>query len=222
MAGIAASQLVLGCGGPEVGDIVGNEVSLTVTGVASAPDVAAIGDPHEGLGVARGFVSTSALSLMPCRDGADAVTLAPRGYDLLQEPAPSERVTTAAFELCGLRVDIDPVSESAADGVPEGASLYVEGHDSAGAPFTLSSERSVSLLFEAERGSSFGEQPLLLGFDLSVWLARLPLSEDLADAAADGFDSQLVDSAALYVDSNGNHVLDDDEQTPVARATVSR
>jgi hypothetical protein len=163
-----------------------------------------------------------------CRAGASDLTLGARGYDLLQEPAPSERVTTAVSELCGLRVDIDPVSESAADGIPKGASLYVEGQDAAGESFALTSESSASLMFEAESGSSFGEQPLLLGFDVSVWLAGLPLPADMADMAdmvdmaAQLFDSQLVDSAALYVDSNGNHVLDDDEQTPVARASSSR
>lgn len=201
---------------------MGNEVSLTVAGVASAPDVAAIGEAQQGLGVTRMYVSTSALSLMPCREGADDVTLGARGYDLLSEPAPSERVTTAVYDLCSVRVDIDPVSQSAADGVPEGASLYVEGKDAAGEPFALSSERSVSLLFPAESGKSFGDQPLLLGFDASVWLAGIPLTEDLADAAQDLFDSQLVDSVALYVDSNGNQALDDDEQTPVARASAAR
>jgi hypothetical protein len=213
---------VPGCGGPEVGDIVGNEVSVTVTGVASAPEVAAIGEAQGGSLVTRAFVSASSLSLMPCRDSAGAVSLGARGYDLLSDPAPSERVTTAVYELCGLRVDIDPVSESATDGVPPGSSLYVEGQDAAGEAFSLSSERSVSLLFEAEDGSSFGEQPLLLGFDLSIWLAGLPLPEEYADAALDLFDAHLVDSAALYVDSNGNQALDDDEQTPVARALSSR
>jgi hypothetical protein len=213
---------VTGCGGPEVGDIVGNEVSLTVTGVASAPEVAAIGENQQGLRVTRAFVSASSLSLMPCRDGASAVTLGARGYDLLSDPPPSERVTTAVYELCGLRIDIDPVSTSATDGVPPGASTFVEGRDATRMAFSLSSERSVSLLFEAEDGSSFGEQPLLLGFDLSVWLAGVPLSEEFADAALDLFDAQLVDSAALYVDSNGNQALDDDEQTPVARAVSSR
>lgn len=221
-ASVPFALLAAACGGPEVGDIVGNEVSLTVTAVASAPEVAALGEAQSGVGVSRAFVSTSALSLMPCREGADDVTLGARGYDLLSEPAPSERVTTAVYDLCNLRLDIDPVSQSAADGVPEGASLYVEGKDAAGEPFALSSERSVSLLFPAESGASFGDQPLLLGFDASVWLAGIPLTEDLADAAQDLFDSQLVDSVALYVDSNGNQALDDDEQTPVARAVSSR
>jgi hypothetical protein len=220
--GLVAGLLATACGGPTLGDLVEDEVSVTVLGVASAPDVAAIGDAQGGLAVSRAFVSTSALRLVACRAGAGDITLGARGYDLLQDPAPSERVTTAVSELCGLRVDIDPVSESAAEGIPTGASLYVEGQDAAGEAFTLVSESSASLLFEAESGSSFGEQPLLLGFDVSVWLAGLPLPEKLADMSAELFDSQLHDCAALYVDSNGNQALDDDEQTPVARAALSR
>lgn len=222
VAGLVLSVNAAACGGPEVGDIVGNEVNLTVTGIASAPEQAALGEPQAGLGVSRAFVSTSALSLLPCGDNTRDVTLGARGYELLQDPPPSERVSTAAFQLCGLRVDIDPVSESAVEGIPEGSSLYVAGQDAAGEPFTLASERSVSLLFEPESGSSFGEQPLLLGFDVSVWLAGLPLPAELADMSAELFDAQLLDCAALYVDANGNQALDDDEQTPVARATLSR
>jgi hypothetical protein len=210
------------CGGPGVVGILDDQVTLTVRGLASKPEVAALGDARGGLGVSRAFVSASALSLIPCRADAADIVLSGRGYDLLSLPPPSEGVTTAVRELCGLRVDIDPVSQSATDGVPKGASLYVEGQDASGMPFTLSSESSSSLLFEAEAGSSFGDQPLLLGFDLSIWLAGLPLPADMADMSARLFDSQLRDSAALYVDANGNQALDDGEQTPVAHAAPAR
>lgn len=209
LSGLAA----LGCGGPTVADLQQDEVLLTVGAVGSSPD---------GLEVSRAFVSASAVSLMPCRAEASDVVVAARGYDLLSQPPMSERVTTAVADLCGLRVDVDPVSEAASAGVPEGASLYIEGQDATGAAFALTSQSSMSLLFEAEDGASFGEQPLLLGFDLSIWLAGLPLPEDMADDAAASFDSQLRDAAALYVDSNGNQLLDDDEQTPVAHVVAPR
>ena len=212
-----------------MGDVLGAEVSLTITALASDPNLAAIEEPQQGLGVTRAFVSTSALRLTPCRASARDITLGGRGYDLLQ--APTERVTTAVGELCSLRLDIDPVFESASEGIPEGASLHVEGRDAAGEPFALSSQSSMSLLFTAEEVTSFGEQPLLLGFDLSLWLAGLALPDTMADmsdttgcaeadadAIAKSFDSQLLDAAALYVDSDGNGALDEDEQTPVARA----
>jgi hypothetical protein len=208
-----AGLLAIGCGGPTLADLEQDEVKLTVTMVGESPD---------GLEPSRAFVSTSALSLLPCRADASEVVLGARGYDLLAEPPMSERVTTAVAELCGLRVDVDPVAEAASAGVPDGASLYVEGQDTAGASLALTSQSSISLLFEADSGSSFGEQPLLLGFDLSVWLAGLPLPDDMADESALLFDSQLRDAAALYVDSNGNQALDEDEQTPVAHASAPR
>jgi hypothetical protein len=210
------------CGGPTVGDILQNEVRLSVAGIATKPEVAAIGEPQEGLGVARAFLSASAVSLMPCSENVNGIVLLPRGYELLNDPPLSELVTTSVSQFCGVQIDIDPVAENATAGVPDGASLYIEGKDAAGMPLELSSDRSSSLLFEAAEGESFGELPLLLAFDLSTWLAGLPLAEDMADMQADLFESQLQDSAALYVDANGNQVLDDDEQTPVAQAAPPR
>lgn len=131
----------------------------------------------------------------------------------------TERVTTAVSELCGLRIDIDPVASNASQGIPEGASLYVEAQPAEGDSIRLVGESSASLMFAAEVGASFGDQPLLLGFDLSAWLAGLPEADDMN---AGLFDSQLLPAAALYVDSNGNGTLDADEQTPVARAARSR
>jgi hypothetical protein len=205
--------LALSCGGPTVADLQQDEVLLTARAVGGSPD---------GLEVSRAFVSASALSLLPCRADASDLVLGARGYDLLLNPPMSERVTTAVTDLCGLLVDVDPVAEAASAGVPDGASLYIEGQDADGAPLALTSQSSLSLLFEADSGSSFGEQPLLLGFDLSAWLAGLPLPEDMAETSAMLFDSQIRDCAALYVDSNGNGALDEDEQTPVARASTPR
>ena len=218
--GLAAS--VTACGGPTVGDIIQNEVTLNLAAVATKPEVAAIGDPQGGLVVSRAFVSASAVSLVPCHENTSSIVLDPRGYELVTDQRQEETVTTAVTQLCGVQIDVDPLTQNATDGVPEGASLYIEGQDAAGMPFTLSSDRSSSLSFEAAAGESFGELPLLLAFDLSTWLAGLPLPEAMADMQADLFDSQLRDCAALYVDANGNQALDDDEQTPVARAAPSR
>ncbi len=220
----AASALVMtaACGGPAVGDLDQGEVLITVAGVAGKPEVAAIGDSQGGLSVARAFVSTSAMTVIPCRSGAGEIELDPRGYELISDPPMSERISTAVYELCGLRLSIEPVAENATDGVPDGASVYFEGQDADGADFTLQSDVGTVLLFETDDGSSFGDLPLLLGFDVSSWLAGLPLADDTANESAMQLDSQLVDAAALYVDSNGNGALDDDEQTPVAHATLAR
>lgn len=223
VAGSLALGLVgLGCGGPALADLGQGEVSLTVTAVASDPQVAAPGESQGGLGVSRAFVSASAVTLLPCASDVSALGLGARGYELAQDPPMTERVTTAVSEFCGLRVEIDPVDEVSADGVEPGTTLFVAAQDPDGNDVTLTSDSSRSLLFEAESGGSFGEQPLLLGFDVSTWLLGLPLPDDMADETAMSFDSQLTNSAALYVDRNLNHALDADEQTPVARASSSR
>lgn len=100
--------------------------------------------------------------------------------------------------------------------------MYVEAVASDGTAVTLTSERSSSLLLEAESGTSFGEQPLLLGFDVSLWLQGLPLPEEMAEMSGELFDAQLQGAAAIYVDANGNQALDEGEETPVARATAPR
>jgi hypothetical protein len=212
----------LGCGGPSVADLAGDEVLLTVTAVASDTTVASTGESQGGLDVSRAFVSASAVTLLPCSTDASPLGLGARGYELAQDPPMTERVTTAVAELCGLRVEIDPVDAVTADGVEPGTTLYVAARDTDGNDFTLSSDESLSLLFEAESGATFGDQPLLLGFDVSIWLAGLPLPEEMAEKSAMLFGSQLLGSAALYMDSNLNHALDAEEQTPVARASSSR
>jgi len=219
--GAAFGALAVACGGPTVGDGV-KEVVFSVVATASAPDVAALGEGQGGLGVSRAFVSVSGLDLIPCSAGASDIALGARGYDLLTSPPPSEAIETAVTMYCGLRVDIAPASRNATSDIPKGTSLYVEGQDVDGNAFALSSQSSSSLSFAPAEGSSFGDQPFLLGFDLSVWLAGLPLPADMADTSAMLFDSQVVDSATLYVDANGNGAVDANEQTPIAEATLSR
>lgn len=219
---LALGLLGLGCGGPSVADLAQDEVVLTVSAVVSDAEVASTGESQGGLGVSRAFVSASAVTLLPCLSDASPLGLGARGYELAQDPPMTERVTTAVSELCGLRVEIDPVDAVTAEGVEPGTTLYVAATDADGNDVTLSSDASLSLLFEPEAGASFGDQPLLLGFDVSIWLAGLPLPEEMADQSAALLDAQLRESAALYVDRNLNHALDADEQTPVARASASR
>lgn len=212
--------LTIACGGPSVGDILGDEVRMTATGVASAPEVASIGEASGGLGVTRLYVSTSSLSVLPCSDDASDIVLGARGFDLLTSPPPHETISTSVTELCGLRIDIDPVSQNALDGIPEGAALYVEGTDAEGAAFALSSDTSSSILLEAVDGKAFGDAPLLLGLDVSSWLDSVSLAADMTSQAQELLDTQTRSAFALYVDANENKRLDDDEATPVARATT--
>jgi hypothetical protein len=212
--------LTLACGGPSVGDILGDEVRMTATGVASSPEIASIGEASGGLGVTRLYVSTSSLSVLPCSADASDIVLGARGFDLLTSPPPHETISTSVTELCGLRIDIDPVSQNALDGIPEGAALYVEGTDAQGAAFALSSDTSSSILLEAVDGKAFGDTPLLLGLDVSSWLDGVSLAGDMTSQAQELLDVQTSAAIALYVDENENQSLDDDETTPVARATT--
>ena len=219
---LLAVMSLLGCGGPTLGDLETPAVSVVVTAISTEPDVAVAGEPQGGLGVERAFVSMSSLTLTPCRQDASEIILSPRGYELVSERPNEELVETAVTDLCGLRLDVDPLAQNAAEGVPEGASLYVAGSSAAGMPYELASEQSLSLSFEVEEDGSFGDQPLLLGFDLAVWLASVPVEAGAEEVAQTFFEDQLHAAVALYGDSNGNHRIDDDEQTPVATAAPAR
>lgn len=208
-----SASAIGGCGGPSVADITGREVSLTLEGIASAPEIAAIGEPAEGgLGVTRAVLRAGAVRFEACQKDVEELALAPRAYELAGDPPPSERVTTAVQELCGVQIDVEATGSNRAEAVPDAATLYVEVSDESGESSILTSEAALSLRFETEAASSFGEQPLLLGVDVSTWLADVPLDADVSEQLA----QQLRSSAALYIDANGNGALDDDERTPLA------
>jgi len=225
---VAASSVLtlLGCGSPQIGEGQVSAVSVTFTTTASDPAVATTGEPAGGLVVSRVFLSASSLTLVPCDTKAAELVLPPRGYDLLSAPPPNEYVTTAVTDLCALRLDIDPLAQNAAEGVPEGASIYLEGTDAAGTPFTLASEQSLSLMLEAAADASFGDLPLLVAFDLSTWLAAIPMAEGMTESmtemAIEMFELQARTSLAVYVDSDESGTLDEGEQTAVAQPAPAR
>ncbi|RYZ05580.1 MAG: hypothetical protein EOO73_18980 [Myxococcales bacterium] len=209
---LALAALSVACGGPTVGDLVSQEVSLTVRAVSSDPSAVSIGEADGGAALTRAFVSASAITLLPCNEEAAPIVLEPRGYELVGETPYGERITTAVRTFCGVQLDVAPVEDTEAEGVPAGASLYVEGTDADGAPFTLSSDASFSLRLEAEDEEGFGKVPLLLTVDAATWLAGLPLSEDMSDMAASPFVDQLQAALALYVDLDDDGALDPDEE----------
>ncbi len=219
VSGLAIARLILGagaaagCGGPSVSDIAVQRVTLTLQGVASAPEVASIGEPAEGLGVARAVIHARAVRFEACEKNVEPLVLDPRAYELLHDPAPSESISTAVSEWCGLQVDIGPARASETDEEPA-AAIYVEVTDESGEAFTLTSDAVTTLRFETDAASSFGDQPLLLGVDVSKWLADLPLDGDASEQLAE----QLKSAAALYVDANGNGRLDDDEVDAIAQS----
>ncbi len=218
----AAALLALGCGGPSLGDLTTPTVVIDVSASASDPEVAALGDSQGGFGVSRAYLSMSTLTVMPCRADADEIVLSPRGYELISDPPNQELIGTNVTELCALRLDIDPLSENAAEGVPEDASVYIEATDDAGVARTLTGTRSWSILLEARDGESFGELPLLLGVDVSTWLVGVSMTEELGDFPLDAVPDDLEAAIALYADTNENGAIDGDEQTPVAQPVPAR
>jgi hypothetical protein len=218
VGGLLGMFLAAACGGPEVGDIAGQQLTLQVSGVYLGPEAVASGDERGDFTMSRALISVDSMTLTPCMDGVGVITLEPRVYDLLSDPPFGESVTTAVSEFCGLRVDLTPSPDLTEDGATSGSSVFLEAQDETQAKLAYVDEDSPSLTFTADEGASFGEQPLLLGVDLSLWLTHLA-------GAATNANPGLLDAtlgAALYVDSNGNHALDDDEQTPVAQAALSR
>src|SRR5262245_21795628 len=135
----ALSLTALACGGPSVGELIAQKVTVTLSATSSQPDVVAVGDAQAGLGVQRAFVAASAMTLRPCDEDVESVVLEARGYDLLKDY--SEEVTTAVTEWCAIQLDLDPVSETVTKGVPKGAVLYAEAVDAAGTELSFVSER---------------------------------------------------------------------------------
>lgn len=220
-AAFAGCALTAACGGPSVGDIESQALTLQVSGMYLGSKAVASGDERGDFTMSRALISVDSMTLTPCASGAGAIVLDPRVYDLRATPPLGETVTTGVSEFCALRVDLAPspdLKERSGSNVSE--SLVLEAQDETGAKVTYAAEDSPSLTFTPDGDTTFGDQPLLLGFDLSVWLEYLAGSA--TNPLPGSFDSTLTDAAALYVDSNGNGALDDDEQTPVAHAAASR
>lgn len=213
--------LTIACGGPSAGEIVQQRLTVTLSATSSQPQLAAPEESQGGLAVTRAFVAASAMTLVPCSDDVASVVLGARGYDLLVDPA--EEVTTGVSDWCAIELDLDPVNEASAEGVPDGATLYVEATDAQGAEYVFASERSQALRFETTGGGAFVGASLVLGFDLALWLTGLPIAEpDMTEAETELLDSQLRSAVALYADGNENEQLDEDEATPIAIAAPTR
>lgn len=230
---LSVLPLALACGGPTLGDISEQDVTLTFvpidrhsdeaggTPTESEPAASAGqggqsgqgGEPEPGaFEVTRALLRSSALTLVPCRAGTREIALDPRDYELFAHP--SERVTTAVTELCSVRLDLAPGSAD--------TTLEVEGKSESAGELQLTSDRSVSMTFDAAGEGGFGTVELLLGFDLATWLAGLPLPLDQPGAQSEKLADQLAGAAALYADRNRNGRLDADETEPLALGKAAR
>lgn len=197
----------LSCGGPSVGEIVSQEVVMRLS---------TVGEGRRTAQVERLIVNASSVRLEACAENVEPLELGARSYDLAQERAPSETVRTAVKAHCGVRLEVEPLDGVEREGVPEGASLHVEGTDAEGEPFTVTSTEAFRLELRAVDEGGFGVVPLLLGVDVTALLADLPLDEESSEEASRLLPEKLVAASALYTDEDDDGELDDDESDPVA------
>jgi hypothetical protein len=223
---VVAGVLAAGCaGGTETGNPPGGVVSLGLTAFSTAPDVAAVGTSAGGLSIDRVVLGVHQLVLVPCAAGATELALDSGEYDLT-DGNPAE--VMGPRELCGLRLLLAPAQKAGRD-LPAGVAMYLHGLRTDGSTFDMESTTARALSLNSPAGTSFGSEPLLLGFDVGRWFTSVDVHG--AHAGADGIahldaslnptllaaiEDQTVASVRLYADSNGNGTLDDDERTPVA------
>lgn len=213
-----ATFLAIGCGGPPVTGLESSEVNISLFAVASAPDVAGIGNGSEegGLSVHRAFIATSSMTLVPCNEDAAEIKLKPGAYDLLAPPLVGETVNTAVNELCALKLALAPLGSDAPEGAPENAATLIDAENESGEALELIGENPDTVVLEAVDGVSFGPLPLLLTFDVSIWLDGVSHEPDMTDEASEVMAAQTALAMTLYEDTNGDYRLDDDEKTPIA------
>jgi hypothetical protein len=221
------SALGFGCSaGTETGNPPAQGiVALGLTAYSSAPDTAALTPGGAGLWVDRVRLSVESVSLLPCAADAPVITLAAGEYDPIDTQL-SEAM--GSQELCSLRLELAP-AKTATVTLPEGVAIYMHGLRTDGSELVVESTSARTLELSSVHGASFGEQPLLLGFDLGSWFTGVDVHN--AHAGADGIahidstlnpalltelEDQTAASVRLYVDHNGNGLLDDAELTPVA------
>ncbi len=218
--------LGVGCtGGTETGNPPPGVISLGLTSFSSAPDVAALETGSHGLSIDRAALSVGTLSLLPCTANTPALTITAGEYDLT-----SNHVTELmeVQELCALRLELVPAATAGRD-LPAGVAIYLHGHRTDGSEFDVESTAPRTLELKATAGTSFGQVPLLLGFDFGNWftgvdvhgahagadgIARLDATLNPAQLAA--LEAQTATAVRLYADDNANGTLDTTERTPVA------
>lgn len=220
---IAASLLIVfgtGCAPTETGNPPNGSVQLGFTAFSSAPTVAALAEPGAGLVVDRAAVNVTSLSLLPCTTSSASLEVPAASYELVGASKTLELL--GPERLCGLALELGP-SESA------GPAVFIHGTRAVGAPFEVLSFATTTVALQAKAGDEFGDQPLLLAFDLGVWFTQVDVHG--AHAGADGvarldaalnpdllaaFEARASLSVTLYEDADGDGVLDDDEATPIA------
>jgi hypothetical protein len=204
------------------GTETGNPDDTLRIGIGALPDAR----PTD-LSLETAEISIRSVTLSPCTGdeghpaGAVAVDLlAGRGADL--------DVVHDAPDACGATVELGPY-EGSTPAELVGLTLRFSGTRGDGVPFQVSSVLAHHVtLVPATPDMPLDVARLVVAFDLGVWLdaASIPSLSPVDGAvlvdeghnpdAHAAFDAAIVHALALYLDANGNGVLDPGERTPVA------
>lgn len=241
--GLACAVVVGLCAcGPEAGTAVGNGRAVSFqlqsyedTGMTGTQSVTLSG----GTKIDTLDMVVERLRLIPgtsC-DGSDAETdiEGPLVADLLEGGviggAPS--FTTESGSFCRFRLKFHKLSiDDAPAGTPtelDELSIRMTGERSDGVAFTIESDFGDEFELDAQDGAFAlppGQNPLLLGYELTSWVVALDLdgladdpilvSDDENSSRLDAFEEAVKQSARLFRDANGDGKLSVSEYAPSA------
>lgn len=221
---LVLAALLPGCGGTETGNPTLPATELRLSALSHDFNSVAIGTPGPGITIDTADVGLSEVRLLGC-NGAEPLVFPPLDASLTSKPAVVLRAQGNAAEYCGARVTLSPP----AAGALGDRSVYVSGRRADGSAFELGSLLALSVnLVTNPPNTPFPAEKLILGFNFATWLGGVDVNGAAAenglvtidpthnaDVLAD-FDAQAPLAPALYDDSDGNGLLNGDNQPPAA------
>lgn len=209
--------LALGLAGCSSNDELDDTGGIAVVSISALPFA-----PEDGFEVEQAWVALNRIDLVPCGDeGTIGVTDFPA--DLLNDPPVQALYHTGLFEYCKVHLEIGPAL-LASETEPHGA--LVHGKRADGVPVEIESQVMATIDVVGPR---FDVSRVVLGFDLSTWIADVDL--DSLEPDDDGlilidarhnqsllgaFDGRLQLAPALYQDLDSDGLVGPDEVTPIA------
>ena len=182
--------------------------------------------PEREIAVSDARLALATLFFVPCDPGSAKLGTRDFRINLLVYPPSSLTLDSFVSDYCRIEADLAPPST-------ELPTTHLAGTRADGTPFELTSRQTLALdLDSVPAGQSFDATKLVLGADLTAWLADVDLdgaeaTDDTvlidADHNADlleTFEATTVAALSLYFDANDDGLLMDDELEPVAAAAV--
>jgi hypothetical protein len=210
-----AALAACGGGSTDLDDATGGTAIIAVTALSE--------ETSAGFEVEEAWVSLDELRLVPCTDDVGSIGLGDFPVSLLHEPPPQAIFGTGVLDYCTVHLELGPSdSETALDGL----SALVRGTRGDGVEVVI--ESVVTTAIDVS-GPSFNVSSVVLGFDLTTWLAGVDVDaaelDDTGVARIDSthnpellaeFEAGLLTAPSLYRDYDGDSHVGEDELTPVA------